>query len=95
MKTHQLDVKRVLQWEPFQDEGELRVLSDAIVFGRKEYECNHCREAIPVGAEHRSRREVFDGEMYGLRFCFKCCEAAISDDHDALENRCPKVFHSV
>ena len=67
-----------IDFNPFEgDDADERVLTDAMVKGRKVYTCTHCKGPIAKGETHRSRRGVVDGELMSFRWCALCCEAML------------------
>lgn len=84
-----------LDYDPFAgDDGEERVLQDAMVKARKQNKCFHCADTINVGDIHRARRAVYEDEMMSWRWCAACCAAMVvemnatggSDTYEADRN---------
>lgn len=69
--------RMALVYEPFEgDETDVSGLTDKFVTGRKEHECFHCRDPIPVGQRHRAKteRNNEDRKIETFRFCAACCK---------------------
>ena len=47
-------------------------LSDTRLVARKEHTCDGCTKTIPVGARHRRRFMVVDGEPWHEKTCRDC-----------------------
>lgn len=100
----------VLAYDPFAGDfggsGD-RTLSDRMVKAAKHHaDCHNCGGPIAKGERHRSRSDIFDGEMHSFRWCWSCCTAMARvwlDAHHAddeinaryaMSSTCTLAFHT-
>jgi hypothetical protein len=84
----------VLAYDPFAgDFGDPsgRLLSDKMVRAAKTHDgCHICAGPVAKGDRHRSRVEIFDGEMLSFRWCWSCCTAMARNWDDAGDEICAR-----
>jgi hypothetical protein len=83
-----------LNFNPFEGDRDcnIRELSDQMVVGRKDYECQICNEPIAKGERHRAKVEISydDRRAMTFRFCSLCCKAMAgiwTDDGRGIDER--------
>lgn len=58
------------------------VLSDKMVWCRKQGECHTCAGEVAISMRVRRRAEVYDGEFMRFAWCQPCCEAMAKAKED-------------
>lgn len=93
MTTTQVEYDRLaLQFHPWHDDSDYRVMSNKMVVARIKAECAICFDDIKPGQRVRAQSETYDGKAMTFKFCVKCCNAMVRlgqgrRDIDELEGR--------